>query len=348
MIHLKYEKLLGITKSTYPFRGTKEYPIHDRRHGHKRFEVVEVEKSDGTKDVEFHIYYGYTYDTKTVSKEEYTAAIKQHAKTGWPKTYTGYHNDKNEISYHLSTRTRAKVGIVRSDNTFEFTNLPYFHQGVAMFLSNWLQRVWASTRQGGMILFDRTSRNMHPVFAGLRINLDTFQPHESCNYVLYKKVVNRSRGHAARKKYEKQMRVARAMFSAMNKETMLSQMKDILEEVRNTEESNRHYGLTYIQKEALASYVLENIHDDPVGAIMARMMVDNTFFIRQSLNGYSGYAAETAPVTYFELAKINVLRDIYVATDAVDEEAIPMGGHIPSSRWPFKIMLDGKQVKQFK
>jgi hypothetical protein len=228
-----YERLLETIKYTPPYRGTtNEYPVWDRNQSYKRMKAVEVTNDRGEKEVEFHIHYGYSYTYSTITKEEHEGIIA--SKVKWPRTYAmDSQKDDGTIvrEYHKTSRSYNRIGIVRSDNTFEFVDNIDMHQGVRMFLSRSGCVLRMSSRHGGVVISKGWRSVDVPVFAGLRIYMDTLMPHPTSDYEITRMSVNRSAGAKELKKYEKAFTVAEVMLSAIDTESFIAQAKELTDEV---------------------------------------------------------------------------------------------------------------------
>jgi len=338
-----YDRLLYIIKNNPPYRGTtNEYPVWYRHQSYKRFKAVELGKKKGVMQYEFIIYYGYTYVKTEIKKEEYEAL-------GEKKNPRGYSNNPDGTkTYHKLNKIPNEIGVVRFDNTFEFTcDSEYLHQGIRQYLSSRGQWVVQSIRHGGAVIYNAYRSVKCPVFKGLRIYMDTLMPHASSDYKIIKKSVNRSKAAAARKKYENSMRRAASFFAAMDKDTMRYQLKDTVESLTGSNEVLSTYSHEF--REGIQSLPIKLIDEDPVGAVLACILKYNILFAVSMVNGFqSGWYTTTPPATYFYTAKEKLHKEIYVKLNAFDEEVITSEQIIPSSVWPLTVMVKGKVVEQYK
>ena len=169
--YLNYERLKNITKTVKPYRGsTNRFPI-GRRTQNTKFFLVE---NDETGEEVYRIVYGYCHNSEEITKEEYEAAKSAGDKD--VSEYTWY----NPVQYKRHTKIPHQLGIVRSDNTFEFNNTNgYYGQDSNMLLSRWSAGYfYSSSRHGGMVYRERRTNAdgfgqhylFHPIFDGMRIH----------------------------------------------------------------------------------------------------------------------------------------------------------------------------------
>jgi len=109
---LNYKRLDGIANSISPYRGSlNRFPIGDRRHNTKYFLVEEEDK-----ERVFNIVHGQRWTHVSLTKEEY----EEHEKQGSPRL-NKYQDGDGSWTYYKYEVSPNILGIVRPDNTFEFT-----------------------------------------------------------------------------------------------------------------------------------------------------------------------------------------------------------------------------------
>ena len=156
--YLEYARLKEITETQKPYRKTpNRYPLSYRNHTGKCF-FVET-GADGQP--EYHIAYQHFWKTKYITEEEMNV-IKE--KKGWFGTEDVVTSDKEVIEprkYYTYEKIWNIIGVVRADNTFEFTQDYSLHQGTRYFLTTMFGKgadsevshahVTSSIRHGGML-----------------------------------------------------------------------------------------------------------------------------------------------------------------------------------------------------
>ena len=145
MRYLNYERLKEITKIASPYRGsTNRYPIGKRTQNNKYF----LEEKEGDEII-YRIIYGNSWTTTEITKEEYIVAKNNND----PDVYEQEDWNSKDKIYRRYKRKPNELGIVRPDNTFEFTKslANGYGQGDKQILSGWSAGyLYSSSRQGGM------------------------------------------------------------------------------------------------------------------------------------------------------------------------------------------------------
>jgi hypothetical protein len=139
---LNYTRLNSISNSVSPYRGSvNRFPIGSRRHNTKYFLVRE---EDGQRV--FDIVHGQRWKHITLTKTEHDNLAKQ----GSPKLRSYQHGD-GTWEYYTYEVSPNILGVVRPDNTFEFTSTSY-GQGDRGILSTYGHgELSTNSRMGGMI-----------------------------------------------------------------------------------------------------------------------------------------------------------------------------------------------------
>lgn len=229
--YLNYERLKNITKTVKPYRGsTNRFPIGSRTQNTKFFLV----ENDETGEEVYRIVYGYCHNSEEITKEEYDAAKSAGDKD--VSEYTWY----NPVQYKRHTKIPHQLGIVRSDNTFEFNNTNgYYGQGSNMLLSRWSAGYfYSSSRHGGMVYRERRTNAdgfgqhylFHPIFDGMRIHIESGEVHESSQYRVVGSRVSRKDSKEFLSRYSTFYKVAEVMMKTMDYYTLLTTANDIVHE----------------------------------------------------------------------------------------------------------------------
>jgi hypothetical protein len=198
---LAWDRLTEISVSQKPYRGTtNRYPIGKRTHNHKDF-VIEERNGEQV----YVIRYGYGWKTHEHTEQEYLANQGNIHK-----------RDHNGVTtYESYSSVPSEIGIVRSDNTFEFTSM-YYGQGDNMILSSWSRGYFArSSRHGGMIYRGGNGDVFHPIFKGMRVDCETMMPHKDSQYQVVGKRVSRKDAKEFLTRYADFYKVNEVMLKAM-------------------------------------------------------------------------------------------------------------------------------------
>jgi len=215
---LEWDRLTNISKTVKPYRGTtNRFPIDKRTHNTKCFYV---EERNGEQV--YVITYGFRHNEHYHTKEEYEANPSKIHNRQWEEDET-----KKYVTYSPVPR---ELGIVRSDNTFEFT-APYYGQGDNQIMSMWSRGYFSrSSRHGGMVYGERGSL-FHPIFKGMRINCNTMMPAEGSEYKVVGKRVSRKDAKEFLSGYDDFYKVNEVMFKAMEYKNFMDTVADVAEQV---------------------------------------------------------------------------------------------------------------------
>ena len=343
---LEYDRLLGITKNQKAIRGTtNKFPIGKRSHYTKYFLVDEL---DGEQI--FRINYGTRGKEILCSKEECmenlaNPNLNYHEKT-WEtdesKRYCRYIYEPNEF------------GIVRTDNTFEFTNPRGFGQGDNQIMSGWSYGVFfMSSRHGGMVYSkhngDRANKQFHPIFRGMRINCDTMQPHESSEYQVMGKRVNRAEGKVFLKGYEDFYKVNEVMLKAMDWKNFMDTGVEVTKPLIKHLE---YYAIDPDDKTQLLEFANKNLNEAPLDSCLAFAVAYDINSMWQRVRGWNTpnnwYSSEQDLPTMFNNIKRRLNKELYRANPSVMKK-VPyiMGEYFPPSEWGIDITVNGVEVEQY-
>lgn len=335
MRSLTWNRLTDITINAKPYRGTtNRYPVGDRRHNHKDFLV---EERNGEKV--YVIRYGYRW------KEH------QHTKEEWLANQASIHkrDDNGQTTYISYSRLPNEMGLVRSDNTFEFT-ANYYGQGENQILSSW-SKGWffRSSRHGGMVYRERGSNLFHPVFKGLRIECDTMMPHKDSEYTIVGKRVSRKDAKEFLNRYTDFYKVNEVMFKAMDWKNFMETSIDVLDSLGITREN---WSLLHDERNKLIALAENNLNEAPLDAGIAYALaydVQNLYSRVRSFDGVSSgyYSTEVELEVMFSNLKRKLNKELYKANPSVmkriDYEPC---GEYPASEWGVDVYVNGVEVEQ--
>jgi hypothetical protein len=331
---LEWSRLTEITKTTKPYRGTtNRFPIGDRRHNTKDF-ITEERNGEQV----YVIRYGYSYKQHEHTKEEWFADQSNIHERNW----------NGETKYISYTTIPSELGIVRSDNTFEFTSNNY-GQGDNQIMSSW-SRGWfmRSSRHGGMIY--RGNDMFHPIFKGMRIDCDTMLPHESSKYQVVGKRVSRKDAKEFLNRYADFYQVNEVMLKTMEWKGFVDTALEVMAE---NSIGTENWGLTSSEREKLIKFADENLNTAPLDAGIAFSLaydVQNLYSrVRASTGSSSGYytSREIELDVVFANLKRKLNKELYKRNPSVMKltEYVPNEPY-PPSEWGVDIFVNGVEVEQ--
>ena len=340
MTWFNYERLLGITKDTKPYRGTgNQYPIMDRNHGYKRFHVHMV---DGK--IEFHLQHGFRYDLQVITKERYMY-LKDVKKHYMPSIDVG---EDGEDRYRNYERSPQMIGIVREDNTFEFT-ADDLHQGIRYFLSQGFNGWFYSSIKHGGVIFRRSSGNYShefkyiPIFKGMCVNVDTFMSYDSkdssgCTITTRK--VNRKKAKEITQLYADKLKFAEVMYKTMDLDAFRNELME-------TKKSMGEY--KYWDKEEHKSRLIEAdalIESDSIKGVAMFMILFNIMYANNISEGYSARST-IEPYSYYAGFFEKFKRAMYVKHDTFYNTETKLIDGVTASNWAIVLKDNGVVVKQY-
>jgi hypothetical protein len=336
---LSWNRLTNITETQKPYRGTtNRYPVGDRKHNTKNFYVSEI---DGEKV--YRITYGTYHREHFVTKEVYDAEPDKYHERTWEtdeaKRYCFYEPVPNEL------------GVVRSDNTFEFTAKHGYGQGHNSVISSWsIGFFCSSSRHGGMIYRDNSRSIFHPIFKGMRLEIETMQPHKDSIYQVVGKRVNRKEGKEFLKRYEDFYKVNEVMLKAMDYKSYMETACDV---VSSLEIPTDRWGLYDGDRKKLITYAESCINSAPLDAGVAFALAYEVKDVWSRLraftgNGHSYYSREVELESIFTNLKRKLNNELYRKNPTVMKHVeYQMGSLYPASQWGIDIYVNGKEVEQY-
>ena len=335
---LNYTRLNSISNSVPPYRGsTNRFPIGNRRQNSKYFLVGE----DNGERV-FNIVHGQHWRSVMLTKQEHDELAKQ----GSPRLHS-YQDSDGTWSYYKYDVSPNILGVVRPDNTFEFTGGRY-GQGDRGVLTSY-SHGWLCTesRRGGMIWVGRLNgngeRGMFPIYKGLRVHCETMRPTKPIT-VLGRKV-DRKIGKTLLTKYQDFYNITEVMTKAMDYEAFVKTTAEVVEEHANGEQY--HWRTFKDKADAL-------IDTAPLDAAILYIMGWDIGSMRWNLRrfmdtSYSRYSAhEDTPHDMFLNLKRRLNKEIYKANDGVFKKVEYINEALyPPSEWSYTVMVDGVEVEQY-
>jgi hypothetical protein len=339
MKHLAYNSLASKVRSTDPYRGTMRYPMENRSNRQNIFELVETDK-----DIEFHVAHGYRYKEVEISEARHKMLEGVRGAKVFKKEHD--HQQFDFFTMDISPRTLC---VVRSDNSLEYVNHS-FYQGDNMKMSDWMGGYqYDSYRMSGTAYCERGYANLnHPVFHGLRIDLETHQPVNQ-NVQVFRRAVNRKKSKELMMSYKEAFKSPDALLRCMDVETMLVSAKDILDEheAKINEGGLRNYiGNTEYFK--LAEQALaDKANFDAVVLYAMSLQLDG--FNHWAMDNWRNnqqrsYHRMTEPRNLVTRLVTNLSKRLYKEHKPFDEEEVDFKTVTPS-QWGLRIMVDGVEVK---
>ena len=343
MIGFNYERLLGVTKSEKPYRrSTNRFPLRDRKQSHKYFLVDTLNGEEV-----FRVVYGERRKRhEAITGEEQASAL-----AAGRQLYNIKSSNPNSGKYWYEV-VPNEIGIVRADNTFEFTT-DYSRQGDVMFLGGFSRGYFMSDSKRGGVTYRHSygDHNIIPVFKGLRIKTDMYGVHESSKYEVVGHRVNRKKAKEFMSQYEDMFKVSSTMFSCMDKEGMSQTAQDVVSIVRDemvrkgdcAGMSMRQYLYDTISNKEYFSKVMK---DSPVDALLIIVLAHG---VTDYINSYTidagrFYIRDVGAL--IESIKRALRKDYYPKTEGVLEE-VKYGSEFPQSSWNTDVRVNGVNMKRY-
>jgi hypothetical protein len=291
----------------------------------------------------FDIVHGSNWKHVTLTKAEHDNLAKQ----GSTKL-RNYQQSDGTWEYYTYEITPNILGVVRPDNTFEFTSNSY-GQGDRGILTSYMHGFLSTnSRMGGMIwtgrLHGNGERGAYPIYKGMRVNCDSMQPTKPITVIGRK--VDRKVGKDLLASYASFYATTEVMTKAMDYEVFVRTMGDVMNDHMGGDIARDHTEYS-AKAEAL-------IHTAPLDAAMLYMMGWDIGNMRWNLRrfldtNFSRYSAhEDTPHTMFLNLKRRLNKEIYKAHEQVFKKVEYVNGEMyPPSEWGYTVMVDGQEVKQY-
>jgi len=337
---LEWNRLTDITVKEKPYRGTtNRFPIGKRSQNTKCFYV---EERGGEKV--YVIAYGLRYKEHYHTKEEYEANTSKIICRDW---------DADESTRYVSYTTQPReLGIVRSDNTFEFTNAGY-GQGDNQILSSWSYGwFYRSSRHGGMVYKHHSNgeARFHPIFKGMRINCDTMMPAKGSEYKVTGKRVSRKDASEFLKRYSDFYTINEVMFKTMEMDNFIETAIDVANECGISFDT---WGLSQGDIDKLVEFANKSLNSAPLDSCSAFALAYNIqdTYARVRHKQHKGsyyFNRELDLETLFSNIKRRLNKELYKANPSVMKPIeYEAGKYYPPSEWGVEITVDGKEVEQY-
>jgi len=337
---LNYTRLNGISNSVSPYRGSvNRFPIASRRHNTKYFLVREEE---GQRV--FDIVHGSNWKHITLTKAEHDNLAKQGSTK--LRSYQQHDGTWEYYTYEVSPNI---LGVVRPDNTFEFTSENY-GQGDRGILSTYGHgELSTNSRMGGMVwtgrLHGNGTRGAYPIYKGMRVNCESMQPTKPITVVGRK--VDRKVGKDLLAGYTDFYMTTEVMTKAMDYEVFVKTMLEVVSEHVPDNDF-------YLDHKVYTSIADKLVDTAPLDSAMLYIFAWDIGNMRWNLRrfsdtNFSRYSAhEDTPHTMFLNLKRRLNKEIYKANETVFKKVEYVNGEMyPPSEWGYTVMVDGQEVKQY-
>lgn len=328
MIELTYKRLSTISTREKPYRGsTNRFPIEGRRANNKYFLV----DKEGDETI-FRIIYGEYYFKEEITMAEYVKEYKSK-----PNSVYG---EMREGKYYRHARKPNQVGIVRSDNTFEFTADAY-HLGERTFLSNMSRGYFNNdSRRGGMVFkqqrYSRTEPKFYPIYQGMRINCETMEPTKRIS--ITGKTVNRKESKRLMANHKDFFTTAEVMCKSISQDAWIETAKTIfLENELDTKKPKEILSLAEAAKDTA-----------PLDSIILYALAMNISDFRFKIKHPSSWTFHPKPIDLFNSAKSKIIKQIYMENKSTfNTVSYECNEKYPPSEWGYTLTVDGVEVKQY-
>lgn len=332
MSKLDYQSLANKVRSIDPYRGTMRYPMDNRSNRQNLVELVETES-----DVEFHISHGYSYEQVEISEARYKLMEGVRGANVHKKD-----REWERYDYYTTKITPRVLCVVRSDNTLEYVN--GFHQGDNMKMSDWSRGLqYDSHRMGGTAYAEYNGSISHPIFKGLRINQETHEP-VGMDVQVFRRTVDRKKSKELMLAYKEAFKSPDAFLKCMDTDTMITSIKDVLDEKEATLGENHGYVSTgqyfKLAEEAFANK--ENFE----AVVLYGMSIQIEGFNHWALQNYAGgnrYSRMIDPKNVVARVVANLSRKLYKEHKPFHEEEVAFT-KTKGSQWGLRVVADGKEV----
>ena len=341
---INYARLDSIANSVPPYRGSlNRFPLGERRQNSKYFFVRD---EDGQRV--FDIVSGEDWNSVDITKEEYDERTA--------KKERGLHSyaDGNKTKYYRYDVKPFILGVVRPDNTFEFT-ARFYGQGSRSILSNYTVGWFTNdSRRGGMVWqsdgSDNKNRRMLPIYEGLRVHCETMEPTKPIRVI--GKKVDRKVGKDLLAAYKDFYTVTEVMTKAMSRKSFLETAIEVGLQHVGKETILQNYGEDW---ERLITTADSIMHEAPLDAFILYIMGFGIGSMRFDIRNAVGlgipnsmHNEDVSPHDVFDNLKRRLNKEIYKKHKSVfkpveyaDDKAFP------PSEWGHTVMVDGVEVKQY-
>lgn len=337
--HITYNHLLEQTRKELPYRGThNRFPVGSRKQSNKYF-LTEERNGESIA----RVVYGERRQYTAISKE-----LHDHLKGKINVNVITRGGNPQESTFYRIDTVPNEIGIVREDNTFEFT-AHHLSQGENNILTKWSYGYFnTSARHGGEV--HSGLRVFHPVWQGARFSMDNdgkaYKP-----YQVFGLAVKRKEAKDYFKSYEKFFTVAKTMSMAMEWEVFRRTAIEVINEHITGFDWNNLHGWFDPKRQDEFLAAGKSLQDtSPLDAYILYLCGYKYNILNRIHTNKNHYGQEndyTMPALYLGFHR-RVTQDIYRATPELFKEVEYEGGKgFPANNWGIKVIVDGQQVKQY-
>jgi hypothetical protein len=174
-----------------------------------------------------------------------------------------------------------------------------------------------------------------PIFKHIRFNMDTMAIHESVKYLATYKTVDRKLSKQAMNIYQDKLNGAYAFINCMDKESFLSDMQSVLQELFADDSNHYYWGKE--KKDSALVLADKMFFEKPVEAIY-------TYMKAFSVSYYLGSQSE--PSAWLKGFKKKFAKHIQVKHDTFTKDYLTHLENFKSSPWNIDITINGKMVER--
>lgn len=342
--YISYDKLVGVMNNVKPYRKTDRYPLAKRTHRGKYMIPKEVNGK-----MEFHVCYHWRHNPIDITDAEYKKLSSDEQQNyHWCNRHGIKALTEAERIFRKYDRTPNVVVVIRDDNTAEFV-AEYLGQGDRGFLSYFSHGYFTTSVRKGGGLYKRGMVEQ-PVFRGLRLDITTHEPHESCNYEVISRVVDRKKAKHVLAEFERPFTIAEAMLKGYSLETFFADVHTMRVAV---DDANNGETNIYLDRDKYKETGIKLLNTDEVGGAMLLMIHKDYSLVNRAQRYMNTNVLDSwqrnygEPIDYFTRMKKTVHREIYKECNALKERVHKHGDHIPTSTWDVEVKLNGNTVKPY-
>jgi hypothetical protein len=277
--------------------------------------------------------YGWQYKQKPITAEEY-AALEKAGKN--------VYHDKTENTYALWHRIPCEMGVVRPDNTFEFTATGGgYYQGARGFLSDTSYGYFHNdSRRGGMVF--RGTGGFYPIHKGMRVDTKSMKPTKPITII--GKSVDRKASKKLMAKHQDFFIVTETMCKAMTLESWLDTAKSVyLEHTDGGTEPLTTSKVDYFLR--LAESMKSSA---PLDAMILYALGLDIHGLRWKVKNPASWHHHKGAIETFGAMRAKLCKQIYKENeDTFKTVTYEMGKVYPPSMWGYTLMVDGVEVEQY-
>jgi hypothetical protein len=338
--HIRYEALLEQTRKELPYRGThNRFPVGSRKQSNKYF--ITEERLDGESIA--RVIYGERRQYTSISKE-----MHDHLKGKLNVNVIERGSPEDPTFYRIDT-VPNELGIVRGDNTFEFT-AHHLHQGENNILSKWSYGYFNTSAKHGGVVHQGGTTVFHPVWQGARFSMDdngkSYKP-----YQVFGLAVKRKEAKDHFKSYEKFFTIARTMSLAMEWNNFRHTATEVINEhITGFDWKNMQSWFDPKREEDFISAAKGLQDTAPLDAYILYLCGYNYNVLNRINTGknYYGWEKDSTMQSLYLGFHRRVTQEIYKSTPELFKDVeYEAGKKYPANNWGIKVIVDGQQVKQY-